>query len=188
MDKIKTTLIIFTFLTLTICAQGQVKTVDEFKIKKDNIKVIFYDPLLALSKMPDFQGKSDKEKSDLLDNYLHNNPLYLFIVSDSKTKDFIYLCIRGNPDKVNTKMFFKVEVIKGVADTAFNPINNYSDKIVKVIDNVNCGGTLFENMEMFTDPDNKKYVGNGIQLFGYYRRVQPYSEIKTSMTAIIEQL
>jgi hypothetical protein len=86
-------------------------------------------------------------------------------------------------------MFYKVEVIKGIADSVLNPnTTNYSDKIVKVIDNVNCGGTLFENMEMFTRPENKNLIGNGIQLYGYFRRVQPYSEIKTSMTDIIEQL
>jgi hypothetical protein len=188
MNKIKTALSIFTFLTLGIFAQGQVKVVDEFKIKKNKIKVIFYDPLLTLAKISDFEGKTDKEKSDLLDKHLHNNLLYLFIVTNSKAKEITYLCIRGNPEKVNTKMFYKVEVIKGISDTAFNPNNNYSDKIIKVIDDVNCGGTLFENMQMFADSESKKYIGNGIQLFGYYRRVQPYSEIKNSMKTIIEEL
>ncbi len=188
MTKIKITLSIITFLLFTIYAQGQAKVVDEFKIKNDSVKVFFYDPLLALAKMPGFEEKSDEEKSDTLDSYLHNNPLYLFVVSNSTTKELTYLCIRGNPKKVNTKMFYKVEVIKGVSDTAFNPFNDYSDKIVKTIDNVNCGGTLFESMEMFDAPENKKYVGNGIQFFGSYRRVQPYSEIKISMIAIIEQL
>ena len=188
MNTIKAILSTFTLLILTIYAHGQGKVVDEFKIKNDNVKVIFYDPLLALAKTPDFEGKSEKDKSDFLDSYLHNNPLYLFIVSNSKTKDTTYLCIRGNPKKLNTKMFYKVDVIKGVPDSVFNPFNDYSDKIVKTIDNVNCSGTLFENMEMFDNPENKKYVGNGIQFLGYYRRVQPYSEIKISMTAIIEQL
>jgi len=138
----KTTIGILTLLTLVICTQGQAIVVDEFKIKKDNVKVLFYDPLLALAKIPGFQERSDKEKSDLLDNYLHNNPLYLFVVTNPKTKGITYLCIRGNPEKVNTKMFYKVEIVKGVTDTAFDLRNNYSDKIIKVIDNVNCGGTL----------------------------------------------
>ena len=85
-------------------------------------------------------------------------------------------------------MFYKVEVIKNVVGD-FNPNdNNYSDKIIQVIDQVNCGGTLFESMSVFDDENNKKYVGNGILLYGYYRRVQPYNEIKVSMVNIIEQL
>lgn len=180
---------ISTFLTLTTFAHGQEKIVDQFQLKKDSIKVIFYDPLLTLEAKPDFKSKSEKDKSDLIDSYLHNNPLYLFKVITAKTKDITYLCIRGNPDKVNTKMFYKVEIIKGITDSTFNPnTSNYSDKIVKIIDNVNCGGTLFENMEMFTDPKNKKYIGNGILFMGYFCRVQPYAEIKLSMTDIIEQL
>ena len=189
MNKIKTTVGIFILSTLTICTKGQEKVVEQFKIKKNNVKVTFFDPILALEKTVDFQSKSDKDKSDLLDNYLHNNPLYLFEVINTKTKEITYLCIRGNPNKVNTKMFYKVEVIKGITDTTFNPnTNNYSDKIVKIIDNINCGGTLFENMEMFAKLENKSFIGNGIQLFGYFYRVQPYSEIKISMIDIIGQL
>ena len=85
-------------------------------------------------------------------------------------------------------MFYKVEVIKNVS-VNFNPNdNNYSDKIVQVIDQVNCGGTLFENMSLFDDKESKRLIGEGIQLFGYFRRIQPYSEIKTSIIYIIEKV
>lgn len=191
MDKIRMTITIsvFTLLTLTICAQGQGLVVDQFKVKNDSVKVFFYDPVLALEKTPNFQVKSEKDKSDTLDTYLHNSALYMFEVTNAETKEITYLCIRGNPDKVNTKMFYKVEVIKGITNSLFNSNDtNYSDKIVKVIDKVNCGGTLFESMEMFKAPENQKYIGSGIQFWGFYRRVQPYSEIKTSMIAIINQL
>ena len=42
-------------------------------------------------------------------------------------------------------------------------------------------------MSLFDDKENKKLVGNGIQLYGYFRRVQPYSEIKSSIIYIIKQ-
>lgn len=110
-------------------------------------------------------------------------------MTDSKTKEITYLCIRGNPEKLNTKFFYKVEVIKGIPNSSFNPnTDNYSDKIAEIIDHINCGGTLFESMSLFSDPEKKKYIGNGIQLFGYFRRVQPYSEIKASIESIIKQL
>ncbi|HEY2847996.1 MAG TPA: hypothetical protein VGI80_09275 [Pyrinomonadaceae bacterium] len=85
-------------------------------------------------------------------------------------------------------MFYKVEVVRNpMAD--FDPNNgDYSDKIVQVIDEVNCGGTLFESMTMFDAPEKKKLVGNGVQLFGYYRRVQPYAEIRKSIISIIQHL
>ncbi len=185
----KISILVTTLLLLTNFAFSQTKIVDNFINGDDSIAVYFYDPLLSLNKVDkDFQSKTDKEKSDALNKYLHENPLYLFRLTNTKTKDIRFLCIRGNPEKERTKMFYKVEVIKNVS-TDFNPNdNNYSDKIIQVIDQVNCGGTLFENMSLFDDKENKKLVGNGIQLYGYFRRVQPYSEIKTSIIYIIEQL
>ncbi len=184
----KISFLVTAFLLLTIFAISQTKVIDNFVNGDDSIAVYFYDPLLSLNKVDkEFQSKTDKEKSNALDKYLHENPLYLFRITNTKTKDIRFLCIRGNPEKERTKMFYKVEVIKGVSSD-FNPNdNNYSDKIVQVIDQVNCGGTLFENMSLFDNNENKKLVGNGIQLYGYYRRVQPYSEIKTSIIYIIEQ-
>jgi hypothetical protein len=178
-----------TILILTNSVCGQVKNVDNFKLKKERVSVFFYDPLDSLLKIDkEFQSKTDKEKSNALDKYLHEHPLYLFRVTNSKTKDITFLCIRGNPEKINTKMFYKVEVIKN-EPADFNPNDsNYSDKIIQIIDKVDCGGTLFENMSLFESEEGKKAVGKGIQLFGYYMRVQPYSEIKASMTHIIEQL
>lgn len=185
----KTTIFFATLFILTNSVFGQSKNVDNFKVNKQNVAVFFYDPLDSLAKLDNnFQSRSDKEKSTILDKYLHEHPLYLFRLTNRKTNDITFLCIHGNPEKVNTKMFYKVEVIKN-EPADFNPNNsNYSDKIVQTIDQVNCGGTLFENMTLFDNEEGKKAIGNGIQLFGYYRRVQPYSEIKTSIENIIRQL
>jgi hypothetical protein len=179
---------------LAICfisnrALGQGRQVDKFKVNKQDVVVFFYDPLDSLTKLDtDFQERSDKEKSTALDRYLHEHPLYLFRLTNRKTNDIIFLCIRGNPEKVNTKMFYKLEVIKGEAN-GFNPnASNYLDQVVQTFDNVNCGGTLFENMTLFDSEEGKMAVGKGIQLYGYYRRVQPYSEIKESVEKIIKQL
>ncbi|SFQ28771.1 hypothetical protein [Parafilimonas terrae] len=176
------------FAANSIHAQGG-KNVDNFKINKQNVAVFFYDPLDSLFKHDNnFQSRPDKEKSDLLDKYLHEHPLYLFRLTNNKTKDITFLCIRGNPEKVSTKMFYKVEVIEN-EPADFNPNNgNYANNISQVIDKVNCGGTLFENMSLFDNEEGKKAVGNGIQLFGYNRRVQPYSEIKTSIENITRSL
>jgi len=188
MNKHRLTISFLTLIILTIAAQGQEDPIDHFKVNKNIVDVYFYDPLEAISKIENFSLKSDKEKSDALDNYLHNHALYLFVLTDSKTKDITYFCIRGNPEKINTKMFYKVEVIQGIKNIPFNPnTDSYSDKVVKLIDKVNCSGNLFESSPIFSKPENKDKVGNGIQLYGYFRRVQPYSEIKISMTNIIEQ-
>lgn len=185
----KTSAFFATIFIFTNSVFGQSKNIDNFKVNKLNVAVFFYDPLDSLAILDkDFQSKSDKEKSTALDKYLHEHPLYLFRLTNRKTNEITFLCIHGNPEKTNTKMFYKVEVIKNVpAD--FNPNNsNYSDKIVQTIDEVNCGGTLFESMTLFENEEGKKAAGNGIQLFGYYSRVQPYSEIRASIENIIKQL
>ena len=188
MKKLILTISILTLIILIISAQGQENPIDHFKVKKNKIDVYFYDPLEALLKIESFSTKSDKEKSEMLNKYLHNHALYLFALTDSKTKEITYFCIHGNPEKMNTKMFYKVDVIQKITNSSFNPnTDSYSDKVVKVIDKINCGGSLFESSAIFSKPENKDKVGNGIQLYGYFRRVQPYSEIKTSMTDILEQ-
>ena len=182
----KILLLISIIVFLTIHAFSQSKKVDNFIFGNDSVVVYFFDPLLSLNNIDkDFQSKSDNEKSNSLDKYLHENPLYLFRLTNTSTKSIRYLCIRGNPEKVNTKMFYKVELIKNVQPDFMPADNNYSDKIIQVFDQVNCGGTLFESMTLFDTEKNKNAVGNGIQFFGKYRRVQPYSEIKTSVTNII---
>jgi len=189
MNNLKLTIIILFLGILNFSVQGQENPIDHFKIKNNTVDVYFYDPIEALSITEDFKTKSDKEKSNVLDNFLHNHALYLFLLTNSKTKEKTYLCIRGNPEKPRTKMFYKVEVIRGIANSSFNPnIDNYSDKVVTIIENVNCGGTLFESMSIFSQPENKGKVGNGIQLYGFFRRVQPYSEIKESMKEIIKSI
>lgn len=180
------------FLCFTICfsatlAFAQTKNVDNFTLGENRIAVYFYDPIPRIQKLDkDFGTRSDKEKSELLDKYLHENPLYLFQSTNKKTGKVTYFCIRGNPEKTKTKMFYKVEVITGVPGDFDPNATSYSDKIVKVIDQVNCGGTLFENMAIFDSEAGKKLVGNGIQVYGYFRRVQPFSEIKASMIDIIK--
>jgi len=132
--------------------------------------------------------RPDKEKSDLLDKYLHSNPLYLFKLTNNSTHKITYYCIHGDPEKQKTKYFYNVQVIKDSSTTDFDPVkNNYAEKVIKTIDQVNCGGTLFESMYLFDDEEKKKAIGNGILLFGSFRRVQPYSEIKESIVSIIKQ-
>lgn len=181
-------IVFFKLMTQTILVQGQNSHIDNFEIKNNKVEVYFYDPLLVLSKDENVSSKSDDEKINILDEYLHNHALYLFVVTNSKKKDITYFCIRGNPEKLRTKYFYQVEVIKGSISKSFDPNTNiYSDKILKVIDKVNCGGFLFESSDIFSKPENKDKVGNGIQFYGIYCRVQPYSEIKNSMIDIIEQ-
>src|SRR5215213_1019824 len=101
----KTLILALAILFLANFAFSQTRNVDNFINGDDSIAVFFYDPLLSLSKVDkDFLSKTDKQKSDALYKYLHENPLYLFRLTNSKTKDIRYLCIRGNPEKEKTKM------------------------------------------------------------------------------------
>lgn len=183
----KTTILFLAVLLLAGVSFAQRKNIDNFKSGSDIVDVFFYDPLLRLFNIDkDFQSRTDKEKSVALDKYLHENPLYLFRLTNAKTGEIRFFCIRGNPEKKNTRMFYKVEVI-GNAPSDFDPtLTNFGGKILRVIDQVNIGGTLFENMSLFDDEKNKKFVGNGIQVFGVFYGVVPYSEIKSSMMKIIE--
>ena len=176
-------------LSIPAGVRSQTRQLESFILNKDSVFAWFYDPLVSVIKAtPDFMAQPDKERSALFDSYLHNNPLYLFKLISNSTNAITYYCIRGNPEKQKTKYFYRVEVIKDSSATNFDPLkNNYSEKIISITDQVNCGGTLFENMYLFDDEEKKKAVGNGILLFGSFRRVQPYAEIKESIIAIINK-
>ncbi len=155
-------------------AQEIYKTVDQFKVGKNKVEVVFYDPFNnILNDDPEFDEKSDAEKSKILDNYLHSSVLYEFMLSVRKSEQKIKYQIIGNPEKTSSKMFYQVKIFE-------------DQEYVATVETINCGGTLFEHMFLFDEPSMKKHVGNGIQLFGFFRRVQPYNEIKSSMAKIIE--
>jgi hypothetical protein len=156
-------------------AQEINKEVDKFKIGRNKVEVVFFDPFQnILIADPEFDSKSDKEKSEILDNYLHNSILYEFKLTQKKAGLYTKYQIVGDPEKPRSKMFYQVKAFE-------------NQVYIKTIETINCGGTLFEHMYLFDDPSRKKHVGNGVQLFGYFRRVQPYKEIKDSMVRIIEE-
>jgi len=166
--------LIITLSCSSIYAQEISKKVDKFKIEKNTIEVTFFDPFVnILDKNPEFNSKTDKEKSELLDSYLHNSTLYNFKLTNKETKEVTNYKIVGNPEITRSKMFYKVDIYQ-------------NQTLVETIGKVNCGGTLFEHMSIFDNRSRKKHIGNGVQLFGYFRRVQPYKEIKNSLTAIIK--
>lgn len=178
-------------LVMGATSKNATKKVDDFSIGEYQVEVCFYDPVYRVpDKYPEFSKLPDtekKKKSQIWDEYLHNSALYLFKVFNDKTDSVIYYCIRGNPEVTDSKMFYRVEVIQGINDKDFDPNkDDYQNKIKRTIDNVNCGGSLFENMTMFDTPKGKDAVGNGILFLGNFRRVQPYEEIKGSMISIIE--
>jgi hypothetical protein len=173
-------LIIFSFKV-----DNLIKKIDSFKINKSMIEVFFFDPSSnILEKYPDFNSMAESKKSKTWNEYLHNNVIYMFSKQDYNS-DKIYYVIHGNPEITNSKMFFKVQVVKGITSDSFNPMkDDYKDEIVSEIKQVNCGGSLFENMDLFND--KKELIGKGIKFLGYFCRIQPYSEIKESMIEIMK--
>ena len=87
---------LFLISFLTINALGQqsknFELIDKFKLDGIQTKVFFNDPLKdLLNSYPDFDKKEDKEKYDLLDEYLHQNSLYVFqtIKKNGETKSYV---------------------------------------------------------------------------------------------------
>lgn len=148
--------------------------VDKFKINDLTVKVYFKDPLKEIIKqIPDFDKKENKEKHDILSGYLHNNTLYIFQTSQKKDLIKSY-CLTGNLQKVKSRNYFNLDIY------------NSQDKLEKSIDKVNVGGSFFEHMFFFQSAEGKKVIGKGIQMWGFFVMIQPYSTIKESITELIK--
>jgi hypothetical protein len=162
------------------------KEVDQFKISKTDIKVYFNDPMKQLAKLyPDFDAKTSTEKFGILSDYLHNNPLYVFIATNKKEKINRVYVLRGNPRKQRTKNYFQIDILNETASSLFDR-TDYDKDILKTIDKVNVGGSLFEHMVVFQTPEGKKVIGKGIKFWDYFTTVEPYSEIRSVVQTLIE--
>ncbi len=173
--KITLTIILIT-LSTTIFSQSldKFEQVDKFKLNDVTVKVYFKDPLKEIiEQYPDFDKKENKEKHDILSGYLHNNTLYIFQTSNKKNVIKSYSLI-GNPKKVKSRNYFNLDIYDN------------QDKLEKSIDKVNVGGSFFEHMFFFQTAEGKKVVGKGIQMWGFFVMIQPYSPIKENISKLIE--
>ncbi|RAW01239.1 hypothetical protein [Pseudochryseolinea flava] len=165
---------------------NQLKEVDQFKIGKTDIRVYFNDPMIQMARLyPDFDTKTSTEKFGILSDYLHNNPLYVFIATNKKKKLNRLYVLRGNPIKQRTKNYFLIDILDETSSDLFDR-TGYENDILKTIDKVNAGGSLFEHMVVFQTPEGKSVVGKGIKFWDYFTRVEPYSEIKSTVQTLIE--
>ena len=119
-------------------------------------------------------------------DYLHRSPIYLFSVRDRTGDEVKQFCVRGNPQIEGTAAFYKVVIIPGNLRGACDPNLPEAPQLAeRTLAAKGARGTLFENMEIFQRPEMKKYVGNGVKMFGFYDRVTPYAEVKSAMADLI---
>lgn len=169
--------IFFILLGGIICQAQELKeyrVVDKFKVSGMTVMVYFNDPLKHLiAKYPDFDTKENQTKHELLSEFLHNNPLYVFqTIKDKKIAKSYWLT--GDPRKLRSKNYFNLE------------IRNADNSIDKVNDKIKVGGSFFEHMMFFQSPKGQQSVGKGIQIWGYFTMVQKYSDIKSIVLKLIE--
>lgn len=176
-------------ISLTVTTYGidltQFREVDQFRMDKTDIKVYFNDPMKQLARLyPDFDTKASNEKFGILSDYLHNNPLYVFIATNKKENTNRVYVLRGNPRKQRTKDYFQIDILNETTSNLFDR-TGYEKDILKTIYKVNVGGSLFEHMVVFQTAEGKKVIGKGIKFWDYLTTVEPYSEIKSTVQALI---
>jgi len=162
-------------LSFSLLAQdiNNFEQIDKYKIAGLIVEVYFKDPLKEIkNKFPDFDKKENQKKHDILSGYLHNNSLYIFQTykKDKLIKTYV---LTGNPKKIKDRNYFNLDI--------------YNNNILeKSIDKVNVGGSFFEHMFIFQTAESKKYIGNGVKIWGYFVMIQPYSDVKKVITDLIK--
>lgn len=170
-------LLLLTFLASGIQAQElkDFELVDNYKLEDVKVNVYFKDPLKEILKeYPEFDGKDDKVKHELLSNYLQNNTLYIFQTLKKK-KLYKSYELKGNPNKIRTKYYFNLDILEA------------NGKIEKEIDKINIGGSFFEHMFIFQTKQGKEAIGKGIKMWGYFVMIEPYDNLKSKITELIKK-
>jgi len=173
-------------------AAGEVEPIDAFELGDFHVDVRFFDPTWGVPQMfPRFDlgdtTITNQQFSDMWLEYLYGSALYLFTVTDGDGRLVMHFCMRGDGSVRNSARFYKVEVISDEVGEPFNPnAEEYGSAVEKEITSLKVGGTMFEDMEGFDWPENRKYVGNGVEFLGKYRRVTPYVEVKNALLAIMK--
>jgi hypothetical protein len=173
-------------------ASGEVEPFDAFELGSFHVEVRFFDPTPAVHEMfPRFDLSdttiTQQQLSDMWLEYLYSSAVYLFTVNDRDGRLVKHFCMRGDKRVRKSARFYKLEVISPEVGERFNPNGpEYEAAVEKEITGLKVGGTMFENMEGFGRPENRKYVGNGVEFLGKYRRVTPYVEVKNAVVTIIE--
>lgn len=174
MRIITTILLVLSIMRVQAQSLDNFELVDNFKVKGLTTKVYFKDPFKVLIKTyPDFDSKDNKTKFELLTTYLHENTLYIFQTS-RKQEIIKNYQLKGNPKKVKTRYYFNLEV------------NNPDGTIDKIVDKTNIGGSFFEHMSIFQNSQGKDLVGKGVQIWGYFSKIEPYKDIKDNISNVIK--
>lgn len=178
------TLIIFGLNTSN--AQKSEK-IEKLKFDKYELKVIFFDPYEnIISENPEFKNLDSLKQGKIYNNYLLNNVIYDFQLSQDKNILKHYI-LKGNPSKnIYTKNLtrnniYQLDIVNHQKGINFYQIKEYSNLINKTIDKTGFYGTLFENMKLLKDNDGKL----GQELFGAFRLKIPYSSIQNNVMTII---
>jgi hypothetical protein len=121
--------------------------------------------------------------------YIGSSVLYLFSFKDKSRGQMRYFCLSGKIGDPSSHL--QLEVIRP-DDFKFELIDptvkSYKDMVQSSV-NVTLpgGGYIFENMDLFEDPQNKQYVEEGLMFLGEYFTVTKFSEVKTVVSQLILQ-
>ena len=163
------------------------RKIENLKFENYEIKVIFFDPYENIvSKNPEFENLDSLKQGKVWNNYLLNNVIYDFQLSQ-KNKVLKHYILKGNSSKevynknLTRNNIYILDIVNHKNNVNFFDIKEYSTLISKTINKVDFYGTLFESMELLKD--NKGKLGK--ELFGTFRLKVPYSTIRKNVMTLI---
>ncbi len=163
------------------------KKIEKLEFENYKLKVIFFDPYEnIISENPEFKNLDSLKQGQIWNNYILNNVIYDFQLSQKK-KIIKHYLLRGNSSKnIYTKNLMRnnvylLDIVNHEKNINFFKLSEYSKMISKTIDKVDFYGTLFENMELLKSNEGKL----GKELFGTFRLKISYSTIQNNVMALI---
>jgi hypothetical protein len=188
--KKSSTLFIALFILGTCISQAQkYDVVAHANVKQYELTVLFYDPYKnLLQTCPDFKDLTPKEQEPIWNDYLLNNAIYDFQLSDKRGVVKHYI-LRGNPQKnihpknLMRNAIYVLDVVPHKDGVNFFNFNEYEPKIAMTLNKIDFYGTLFGQTAVIRK--HSKKIAHDV--FGRHRLLISYAQVKKEVKALIEK-
>jgi len=186
-----TTLTTILFAGFSPSWSQQSKIIDEIKLEDYKIFVVFYDPYLnLLEQNPSFADMDSSKQMTIWDNYLLNNVIYDFQLTQKK-KIIKHYVIKGNPTKTVEKLnlprnaIYQLDIVNHIDGVDYYFHSKYLNEKILTADKLPFFETLFENMELIQNELKEGRMQIAYNFFGRFRMPISYKMIQKSILSII---
>ncbi len=161
--------------------------IDQFETSGYSVSTRFFEPGNNISRTHPqyFGGTPEEQRAVVWKDYIMHSTIYLFTVRNGKAPIRYYI-LQGTTQRSDFDNYLQIASIDAARVQLNDPNTQpYKEAVIRTYPVPIIGGFVFDNMEIFRQPENKQFIEEGLLLHGEYFRVTRYSEIRAALSDVI---